>query len=196
MSSVIRENWRLALLFVILAALGAASASKAVADEKPAQPKVGDKAKDFELAAIDGEKVKLSELVKEGPVVLLLLRGYPGYQCPICTKQVGDFTTRAKNFAAAKANVVLVYPGPADKLKEHAEEFIHGKTLPENFRLLLDPDYSFTNSCHLRWDAKNETAYPSTFVIDREMKIQFAKISMKHGGRSSAAEVLKVVSEK
>ena len=46
---------------------------------------------------------------------------------------------------------------------------------------------------HLRWEAKNETAYLATFVIDRERKIQFAKISMSHGGRASADEVLKAL---
>jgi peroxiredoxin len=121
----------------------------------------------------------------EGSVVLLVLRGYPGYQCPVCTAQIGKFMNRAKAFAAAKATVVMVYPGPADGLKSHAEDFVRGKTLPENFHLLLDPDYKFTNSYQLRWDAKNETAYPSTFVIGQDGKVLFAKISKTHGGRSS-----------
>jgi hypothetical protein len=74
-----------------------------------------------------------------------------------------------------------------------AEEFITGKTLPANFHLWIDPDYSFTNAWHLRWDAPRETAYPSTFVIAPDGKIRFAKISKTHGDRASAEDVLKAL---
>jgi len=161
-----------------------------------ATPAVGETAKDFSLIAVDGEKVELSRLTKEGPVVLIVLRGFPGYQCPVCNLQVGQFLASAEKLKAAKANVVLVYPGPAEGLKEHAHEFIRGKTLPKNFYLTLDPDYTFTNDYRLRWEAKNETAYPSTFVIDANGKITFAKVSKTHGGRASVEEVLKTLAGK
>src|ERR1700739_2755243 len=45
-------------------------------------PKVGDKASDFTLAALDGSEVKLSTELAHGPVVSVMLRGWPGYQCP------------------------------------------------------------------------------------------------------------------
>ncbi|MGE3314328.1 MAG: peroxiredoxin family protein [Planctomycetaceae bacterium] len=172
----------------------AISVGVAAEPDEPKRPAVGDAAADFELATVDGkEKIKLTEQLKKGPVVLLVLRGFPGYQCPLCTAQIGKFLNRSKAFAKANATVVMIYPGPADGLKSHAEDFVRGKTLPDNFLLLLDPDYKFTNSYHLRWDAKNETAYPSTFVIGQDGKIRFAKISMKHGGRSSPDEVLKAI---
>lgn len=164
--------------------------------DKPSRPAVGDEAADFELKTIDKETVKLSKLVADGPVVLIVLRGYPGYQCPVCNTQVGQFLSSAKKFAAAKARVVMVYPGPADGLQKRADEFVRGKTLPANFSLALDPDYEFTKAYQLRWDAKNETAYPATFVIDGDRKITFAKISMSHGGRASADEVLKALTSK
>jgi peroxiredoxin Q/BCP len=86
--------------------------------------------------------------------------------------------------------VVMVYPGPSDNVQVKAKEFVTGKNLPQHFELLIDPDYVFTNAYNLRWDAPNETAYPSTFVIDRNGLITFAKISKSHGGRTTAAEVL------
>ena len=138
----------------------------------------------------------MSRLQQSGPVVLLVLRGFPGYQCPICNTQVGQFLNRAKELQEAKASVVLVYPGPADGLKEHAAEFIRGKTLPDNFYFLVDPDYSFTNAYRLRWDAKRETAYPSTFVIAKDGQIKFAKVSMTHGGRASVEDVLQALAGK
>lgn len=176
---------RLTLLAAVAVALGAAMVLP-----QGKSPKVGDEAKDFELTAIGGEKVKLSKLGESGPVVLVVLRGYPGYQCPLCTRQFGEFRGKADEFKKAGAQVVFVYPGPADKLKEKAGEFVKGKDYPAHFTFLLDPDYSFTSAYGLRWDAKNETAYPSTFVLDAKRKVTFAKVSTGHGDRSKVADVL------
>jgi peroxiredoxin len=65
------------------------------------------------LTTLDRKPVQLSQRLAEGPVVLVVLRGWPGYQCPICTRQVGEFIARAEQLKAAKARVMLVYPGPA-----------------------------------------------------------------------------------
>jgi peroxiredoxin len=55
---------------------------------------------------------------------------------------------------------------------------------------VVDPDYTFTNAYGLRWDAPRETAYPSTFVIDRARRVRFAHISHTHGDRVSAQRAL------
>lgn len=180
-------------LTILLLLMTGLSSAVARADEpaKNTPPVTGDRAKDFTLSTLTGETVALKTLTSKGPVVLLVLRGYPGYQCPICTVQVGDFLGKADGFAGRKASVVLVYPGPADKLKEHASEFVRGKTLPEHFYFLIDPDYAFTNAYGLRWDAPRETAYPSTFVLDREGTVRFSQVSKTHGGRTKADDVLK-----
>jgi hypothetical protein len=60
---------------------------------------------------------------------------------------------------------------------------------------MLDPDYTFTKAYGLRWDAPNETAYPSTFVITENRKIIFSHVSREHGGRVKAEEVLKSLQE-
>jgi len=160
-------------------------------DAKP--PAVGDVAPDFQWTALDDSKVTLSKLTAQGPVVLILLRGFPGYQCPFCTAQVGELVSNASRFKEAKTQVVLVYPGPADGLKQHAGEFVKGKTTPDNFTLVLDPDYAFTSKYNLRWNGPHETSYPSTYVIDMKGKIVFAKISHTHGNRAHADAILEAV---
>ncbi|MBC8137509.1 MAG: peroxiredoxin family protein [Fibrella sp.] len=160
-----------------------------------AQPKVGDKALPVTWTALDGNKVSLSTLTKQGPVVLVVLRGFPGYQCPVCTMQVGGLISSAEQLVAAKAQVVLVYPGPAEGLKQHATEFVTGKQIPKNFRIVLDPDFAFTNQYGLRWNGAGETAYPSTFVIKKGGDVVFAKVSKSHGGRSTTPEILKALGQ-
>jgi peroxiredoxin len=183
-----------AALLAAMTLLAGVVAGPALLAAEGMPPAVGEKAPDFTLSAIGGEAVKLTDLVKRGPVVLVVLRGWPGYQCPICNTQVGRFLGSQQQFKAADASVVFVYPGPADGLKGYAEEFTRGRTFPDNFHFVIDPDYEFTNKYRLRWDAKSETAYPSTFVIEKQGVIRFAKISKTHGGRASAEEVVKALS--
>ena len=124
-------------------------------------------------------------------LVLVVLRGYPGYQCPYCVKQVHDFIDHASDFAAKNTRVVIVYPGPPAGLDQHAKDFLEKQAgLPANIVLVTDPDYTVTNLYGLRWDAPHETAYPSTFVLDKKGIIVFEKISHSHGDRLSAEDAV------
>ena len=161
------------------------------ADAEP--PKVGGEAKDFSLTTVGGETLKLSEQTADGKVVLLVMRGFPGYQCPLCRRQASAFAKQADAFKKADATVIMVYPGDVSDLNAKALEFLGDKKLPDGFHMVLDPGYEFTNSYGLRWDAPRETAYPSTFVIGEGRKVLFAKVSKSHGGRTNPDEVLKAL---
>ncbi|MDB5327241.1 MAG: bacteriocin [Phycisphaerales bacterium] len=178
---------RLIACFLSLTIIAAGPATQ------PTPPAVGDKAPDFTLDTLDAKTVRLSELTKTGPVVLLELRGWVGYQCPLCTKQVHDFVTQAAALHSAGAHVVLVYPGSGDDLKLHAEEFVTGKGLPEDFIFVVDPGLKFTSDWGLRWNKVKENSYPATFVIDKAGIVRFAKISHSHGDRALAQEVIKAL---
>jgi peroxiredoxin len=153
-------------------------------------PEVGQKAPEFSLRTPDGIDVRLSDLLGKGPVVLIVLRGYPGYQCPYCQRQVHDFIQNAGGFAKAGTAILLVYPGPPADLGQHARDLLAHEPLPANVHLVVDPDYKFTNLYGLRWNAPAETAYPSTFLLDLDGIIFFRNISRSHGDRTTAANVL------
>ena len=186
-------------LLVLLDAVGASAQTPVMSKpsmEKPAMPTVGSQAADFELSAVNGEltgTVKLSDLTRESDVVVVVLRGYPGYQCGICSRQVGELVSNAAKFAEKDAKVLLIYPGPEGNLKQRGKEFLKGTNLPAPFTMLLDPGYEFTNLYGLRWKAPRETAYPSTFVIGKDSKIKYAEISRGHGGRTKAADIIKAL---
>lgn len=156
-------------------------------------PQSGDPAPNFTLQSLEGKSAELARIVEKKPVLLVVLRGWPGYHCPLCTRQVHEFVARATDFAASGTQVVMVYPGPAGQLQAHARDFLADKEWPADFIFLLDPDYAFTNRYGLRWEAKNETAYPSTFVIDQAGKVRFAHVSRSHGDRISAAAALEAL---
>jgi len=154
-------------------------------------PQVGDDAPQFTLKTLDDQAVDFAQVTQGRTAVLVVLRGWPGYQCPFCTLQVHEYVGHAADFAARKIPVVMIYPGPADGLQAHAKEFTKDKSWPAGFHFVLDPDYAFTSRHGLRWDEKGETAYPSTFIIGPDGKVRFAQVSHEHGDRVAAAAVLR-----
>jgi len=155
-----------------------------------APPEIGEKAPDFDLPSLSGERVRLSDVLEEGRVALIFLRGYPGYQCPICNRQVHDLLGAKDRFAELDVHVVLVYPGPSDGLEARAEEFAADKPLPERFTMLLDPGYQAVTVYGLRWKEEGETAYPATLLLEQDGEIFFRKVSDSHGGRTTAEELI------
>lgn len=154
-------------------------------------PAIGAKAPDFTLSTPTGKTVRMSKEEREHGLVLVVLRGFPGYQCPYCVKQVHDFLEHASDFEAKNTRVLIVYPGPPADLDQHAKEFLEKQAdLPSNIVLVTDPDYMVTNLYGLRWDAPHETAYPSTFILDKKGVVVFEKISHGHGDRVSAQDAL------
>lgn len=153
----------------------------------------GNNALDFTLKTLDDDEVTLSDIYHKQPVVLVVLRGWPGYQCPICTKQVGSLVSDEYKFSDLNVAVLMVYPGPSEELQDHAEEFSENFRFPPNFYFTLDPDYSMVKSYGLRWDAPKETAYPSTFIINKEGIVVYSKISTTHGGRASNEEIFEAL---
>lgn len=158
---------------------------------RAATPAVGETAPDFTLKTLSGESVKLSGFTSAANIVLVALRGWPGYQCPFCTTQVYEYISHAADFSGKNVQVILVYPGPSEMLQAHAQEFLKDKPLPEPIVFLVDPNYEFANRYALRWKADDETVYPSTFVMDHNRMIRFAHVSHEHGDRTSAAAVLR-----
>lgn len=158
----------------------------------PAALAVGAPAPAITLSNLDGKSIDLATLQAQGPLAYIQLRGWVGYQCPLCTKQVGDVLSHAKDFEAAGAQVVLAYPGPAAEIDARAREFIAGKDFPANIHFLLDPDLAAVKALGLRWDAPKETAYPAALIF-RDGKITYSNISSSHGGRAGADELLQAL---
>ena len=157
------------------------------------RPEVGDKAPDFDLPIVGSQEedyLQLDEEVDQGAVVVVVLRGYPGYQCPLCSRQVGGLINRAKALAEVSHRVILVYPGEPDLLQRHADEFIGSRAVPEPLVMVRDPGMKMVTQWGLRWDAPRETAYPATYVIKKNGRIAWSKISDSHAGRTTADEII------
>jgi len=170
-------------------ACGATIAEDPVA---PKQLKVGDRAIDFDLPVVGGkEYVTLSEEYEVGPVVVVVLRGYPGYQCPLCSQQVSAIRNRAGALGQVARRVILVYPGEGTLLQRHAEEFMGSRSLPSPLVIVRDQDMKMVTEWGLRWDSPRETAYPAAYIIDRNGRVRWSKVSDNHAGRASVDEIVR-----
>ena len=105
------------------------------------QPDIGQRAPDFELPLV-GQKMFLSlrDEYRNGPVVVIVLRGYPGYQCPNCKNQFNAVVNRAKALSLESKCVVLVYPGNAEQLEKHSKHFLGSRKLPHPIKVVRDGD--------------------------------------------------------
>ena len=176
------------LLVLSLGALLASHLDGVKADER--KPESGDKATAFKSTDLEGKAFEFQPDKSGRWSVLVFLRGYPGYQCPICKRQVGELLAKSEELSSARADVVFVYPGVIKDLTEKSKTFLADKQLPAGFKMVIDRDYQVVNAYRLRWDAPSETAYPATFVIDPTGVIRYAKISQTHGDRAAVKEVL------
>ena len=159
---------------------------------EPPRLAVGDRVHDFELPIVGGNGfLRLRDEVKQGSVAVVVLRGYPGYQCGICNRQVSSMVSRARALGAALHRVVLIYPGETTALEQRAKEFMGARRLPEPLVMVRDDGMKTISEWGLRWDKHHETAYPATYVIDPNGRVRWAKVSESHAGRSSVEEILK-----
>ncbi len=160
-----------------------------------APPAVGQTAPDFTLPTLSGSAITLSSLARSGgPVVLVVLRGYPGYLCPFSQQIFNSYQQYAAQFAALGAQMLVVFPGAANKnLASDAASLLGSVALPSNVHLVLDPDYSFTNLYGLRWNATDETVYPSTFLINPNRQVVFSHVGQFHSDFTPVSDALLVV---
>jgi peroxiredoxin len=180
---------RLFLLPVLLLAVSLPSVA--------ATPGVGQRAPDFTLSTPNGESLSLSALASRGNVVLIVLRGYPGYQCPFSQQQFQSYQQTAAQFAALGAQVLFIYPGSDSKnLADDATNMTGNNVLPSNVHVVLDPNYQFTSQYGLRWEAPNQTAYPSTFLLSKGRTVIFAHTGRTSSDQTPATDVLAILSAK
>ena len=88
----------------------------------------------------------------------------------------------AQGLAAISPLRAAAPPAVCEKMRDFRLARLDGRRIH-----LADPDLKTMLLYDLRWDALNDTAYPSTFVFDRQGVTRFYH---SHGDRSTATEML------
>lgn len=121
--------------------------------------KVGDKAPDFKLKNAFGEKLSLSSMTKDGPVILVFYRG--GW-CSICNIQLNSLKASLPTFKKYGAKLLAITPQKPDRSVEQ----ITKDGYP--FEVLSDLDYSVIKNYNLYFEVPGyiKTIYKEKFGLD------------------------------
>jgi peroxiredoxin len=161
---------RFILGFTALAAVlgGLLTAVPARAGEMPAKFKVGDKAPDFTLADLEGQKVQLSSVLKNKAVLL----AFWSRRCSACQQEVPALERIHKNSQGKPVAVISVVTDgmPAAETRSVMKDVGIAPTYP----VLLDPEFAVS-------DTYTNFVVPHTLVIDRTGTIRYVHTGFEQG---------------
>ena len=165
--------------------------------------KVGDKAPDFTLKNAFGKNVKLSQVLKSGPVILSF---YRGAWCPFCNLQLHTLHKSMPSFKKYGAQLVLVTPQMPDKSKGQIEKDKY------TFEILSDLDSKVMKQYKLFYkldaelvrvykkngldvenfngEGRNVLPVPGTYVIDKNSIIRSAHADVDYKKRMEPQTII------
>lgn len=166
---------------------------------------LGAVAPDFELPDATGKTVKLSALLKDGPVVLAWYRG--GW-CPYCNIMLRRYSKMLPELQMANARLVVVSPDKPDKslstkqkLKlpmtvlsdvglRVARSYGLVYTLPPKLKKIYDKKFKLESRSGLK---KGELPLAATYVIGQDGKVAFAFLDPDYRRRAEPTDLIAAV---
>jgi len=165
--------------------------------------KVGDKAPEFVLADVAGRAVSSAELMLQGPLVVVFLRGR---WCPFCCATVEAWQGMLHDVRRRGANLVaispmtskqadfmrdqhkLMFPILSDEKNRVAEQFGVAYTVPPYQQQLFST--VFINLPFINGEDSWTLPLPATFVVLPNGTIKYAWANEDYTVRAEPAEVL------
>jgi len=166
--------------------------------------RVGTIAPDFTGETYRGNAVRLSDLYRNGPVVLIF---YRGAWCPYCNLHLRAFQQRFNDFKALGATILVV---SVDK-PEYSTKTVQDDAL--GFKVISDPGTEILEKYNVIYHVSDELAekylneykidlekhsgrkdhviaIPATYVIDKTGKIVFGYANEDYKVRTEPQEIL------
>jgi len=170
---------------------------------------VGVQAPDFEATNYQGQKIRLSDYYKKGPVVLIFYRG--GW-CHYCNLQLQEYQQHLEDFKRRGVDIIAV---SVDKV-EQAAKTVEQKQL--GFEVVSNPDADVLKLYNVIYQVPLELAQEykdkynidlqeasgrsdriiavsATYVINSQGQIIFAYANKDYTVRKSSEEILQVLDE-
>lgn len=166
---------------------------------------VGEQAPDFSLSNATGQKIRLSDYLAKGPVVLTWYRG--GW-CPYCNITLRQLQLELPNFQAKGASLIALTPELPDKSlstqEKHALEFEVLSDVGNEvaraygivFKLTEEVGEMYQNAFDLHaynGDESKELPLAATYVIDVDGSIQYAFLDAEYRNRAEPSDILAIL---
>jgi peroxiredoxin len=170
----------------------AAYAAVEFKDDAPANATVSDGGLPLSFVDSEGQPIDLTQYRGHKKVVLVVLRGMPqspgGVFCPSCLAQTGSLLANQQAFRGRGAEVLVVFPGPTDRLGEFLQK-ARSQTPGEPgraFRVLLDRECAACDRLGIR----DDLAKPSTYILDTKGNLVYAYVGVTSTDRPSVKAIL------
>ncbi|MFK5914671.1 MAG: peroxiredoxin-like family protein [Woeseiaceae bacterium] len=167
---------------------------------------VGDKAPDFSLPNIHGRQTKLSDLLKDGPVVINFYRG--GW-CPFCSLELKGYQNILSEIQKEGANLVGISPQTPDNSLSTAENFSlefevlsdSGNSVANAYGLVFELEqaireiyrsFEFTLP-EINGDDSWTLPIPATYVINQDGTVVWADVNANYTVRAEPSDVLQAL---
>ena len=164
----------------------------------------GSKVADFHAKDLDDQPYQLYDALKNGPVVLIFVRGQ---WCPFCNKHLSRIQDSLDLIYAKGASVVVVSPETSEFLKKTKV-----KTGTE-FTLLYDEDYNIATTFDVKFrpdsltrlmyntmlgaklkdshdDDSEQLPVPATYIIAKDGTVKWRHFDRDYKKRSTVQEIL------
>lgn len=158
----------------------------------------------FTALNLKDEKIELTELLKNGPVVIMF---YRGQWCPICNKHLKNLQDSLQAIYDKGAYVLAISPERSEFLKRTAEK------TKASFDLLHDEDYKISkaydvlfrpdsvsrfmyntilraNLSEAHSDNSEQLPIPATFIISKDGKVVWRHFDPDYKKRSSIKDII------
>ena len=166
----------------------------------------GEKAPDFSLPNVNGEPVQLSELVKNGPLVLSFYRG--GW-CPFCNLEFKALIDILPEIQALGAQLVGISPETPDVSAQTVEKHHipfevlsdQGNAVCRDYGLLFQV-YEELQPLYLEWgldipafngDESWELPVPATYIIGTDRRVHAAFVDKDYTKRMEPFDIIKAL---
>ncbi|MFI4916900.1 MAG: peroxiredoxin-like family protein [Phycisphaerales bacterium JB060] len=168
---------------------------------------VGDQAPGFTLENQQGEEVSLSDLLEDGPVVLLWYRG--GW-CPYCNLTLAAYQHHLDEIRDLGATLVALTPELPDKSLSTAEKneldfqvlSDVGNAVAREYGVVFDLTEGVQANYEKNFglsdfngDDSGELPLAATYVIDRNAQIRWAFLDADYRNRAEPADVMRALEE-
>ncbi len=169
---------------------------------------VGDSAPDFALPNVRGGETRLSELLKQGPVVVSFYRG--GW-CPFCNLEFKALHDCLPEIKALGATLIGISPEKPDNslstVEKHGLQFEvlsdQGNAVARDYGLVMML-YEEMRPLYREWginvpeangDESYELPVPATYVIDPKGMIRAAHVDKDYTKRMEPADIVAALRE-
>jgi peroxiredoxin len=124
------------------------------------------------------------------PVVVVVMRGFSGQVCLYCAAQTAALSDNVGRFTQAHADVLVVYPGPAESVPAFVQAVQSLRRDPPPMPLALDVSLALVRGLGI----EGNLAKPTALVLDGQGIVRYAYTGSSIADRPSVDDLITAVS--